>query len=844
MMMKPLFAMVVCLLLASPTLAQSVRNGGSPATASPTGGLTATGGAFSLGGDSGNVVYTSPGGLQLGKSGTLGSITMGNATSGTIVLQPTTGALGSKTITFPATTGTIGNVAFLNVSANSGLLSSSGNLLLGDNNQIKYGAGILTLGTGTLPGGIFTQGPNANASGLTTDIFSNEFSCVGNNVLLPTSGFHDNVCIWDQQSVTQGDAIFSSLYYGTNSVKTTMQALLIQGTYLASGQRLLTGDQITCYGGKSDCAANTTFVYFYNGPIAGDEGEGFTDVNLLQQTLGALTLATITVVPTQSTVNTVTTQAIVGAKTVQTVTVVDNTGCNVGDWVIFAQQFASSQDTKTAMQITACGTNTISGIVRANYNNGIIATFGAITSGTCAGGGSTCDGTYTNVALAGGTGTLAKATIIIASGVVTSVSFIEPNSVQTPGKNYTAGDSLSATIATPGGSYTGFSVLVAATTGVTVTPALLIQMNTANQSGQGRWAVDLTQPTYTTGTVTSISGATFTGSGTTWTHNMVGGNDGNIGCIALDADTYTGAPFNGTPGTTLGPLKSWYQIISNDDPTHLTVNSPNTSGGGGYSGIGVGTIKTYTIAPCALIMNFGTITGQIVFESVGTPSAWAVSDAIEYAVVPYPYVVAYQHHIAVYTPGGTFAGFDDIENLGSTQGQYGLRISSQQPAGALETPAWLNALNIDFAVTALLVGNHVTGPAIKMVAGTNAGCATDLCSEILWGPEYIKTNTAIGGFEFQMVNSGSGLLQGINSTNVGGAAAIAELKWPGIFGNPPANFTTFPPCSTAGLSGAFANMLTNLANTPSNAGVTISANGTHATLAHCNELGNWTVMGM
>jgi hypothetical protein len=207
-------------------------------------------------------------------------------------------------------------------------------------------------------------------------------------------------------------------------------------------------------------------------------------------------------------------------------------------------------------------------------------------------------------------------------------------------------------------------------------------------------------------------------------------------------------------------------------------------------------------------------------------------------------VLAYQHHIEDSTPGGSFLGFDDIVNQGSSQGQFGLRITANQPAGALETPGWLDALNIDFSVTALLVGTHVTGPAIKMAAGTASGCATENCGQILWGPQYIRTNSANAGMDFLITNGGNGLLQGLNPTAVGGAKAISELTWPGIFGNPPANFTTFPACSTAGLSGAFANMLTSLANTPSNAGVTITANGTHVTLAHCNELGNWTVMGM
>lgn len=48
---------------------------------------------------------------QLGKSGTAGSVTMGNATSGLLTLQPATGALGTVTVSIPAATDTLVNLA-------------------------------------------------------------------------------------------------------------------------------------------------------------------------------------------------------------------------------------------------------------------------------------------------------------------------------------------------------------------------------------------------------------------------------------------------------------------------------------------------------------------------------------------------------------------------------------------------------------------------------------------------------------------------------------------------------------------------------------------------------------
>jgi hypothetical protein len=52
-------------------------------------------------------ILATAGALSLGASGTAGSVAMGNATTGTITLQPVTGALGSVTASLPANTGTI-----------------------------------------------------------------------------------------------------------------------------------------------------------------------------------------------------------------------------------------------------------------------------------------------------------------------------------------------------------------------------------------------------------------------------------------------------------------------------------------------------------------------------------------------------------------------------------------------------------------------------------------------------------------------------------------------------------------------------------------------------------------
>lgn len=79
-----------------------------------------------------------------------------------------------------------------------------------------------------------------------------------------------------------------------------------------------------------------------------------------------------------------------------------------------------------------------------------------VTLGTIVGGSGYTDDTYTDVALTGGTGTGAKATIVVAEGAVTKVT------ITSDGKGYAVGDELSAANATVGGAGSGFKVPVTA----------------------------------------------------------------------------------------------------------------------------------------------------------------------------------------------------------------------------------------------------------------------------------------------------------------------------------------------------------------------------------------------
>lgn len=84
---------------------------------------------------------------------------------------------------------------------------------------------------------------------------------------------------------------------------------------------------------------------------------------------------------------------------------------------------------------------------------GSIVSLGTIVPGTLY-----TDGTYKGVALTGGTGTGAVATIVVADGAVTKVTITKD------GKGYAVADELSAAVANVGGTGSGFKVPVTAVT--------------------------------------------------------------------------------------------------------------------------------------------------------------------------------------------------------------------------------------------------------------------------------------------------------------------------------------------------------------------------------------------
>lgn len=79
----------------------------------------------------------------------------------------------------------------------------------------------------------------------------------------------------------------------------------------------------------------------------------------------------------------------------------------------------------------------------------------ALTLNTLVGGTLYTNGTYTNVTLTGGSGSGAKATVVVSGNAVTSVTLTKA------GNGYVVGNTLSATAASIGGTGSGFSIKVA-----------------------------------------------------------------------------------------------------------------------------------------------------------------------------------------------------------------------------------------------------------------------------------------------------------------------------------------------------------------------------------------------
>jgi hypothetical protein len=287
--------------------------------------------------------------------------------------------------------------------------------------------------------------------------------------------------------------------------------------------------------------------------------------------------------------------------------------------------------------------------------------------------------------------------------------------------------------------------------GVTVTPALVISCASTYQMGQDRVLVNLSAPSYSTGTIGSISGGAMNGSGTTWSNGMVGGTALNIGAISLAADDCTAGIWSGTP------LKSWYQITAVSSATSLAIHTYSAAGDQAYHGRGPGPAGTgaggggspptfpYVIRPAARVLRVngtpGVADGFLICET-SNAAVWSVGHNVEQAICPYADISGFQYRINHFTPGGAgVRAFLRAQNWGARMWSYGILLDSGnggigQATGDLV--AMDTGIAIDSCNTGIYIGQNQKVGAIG-IYGTN-----DAASSIFWGGSNTKIGPSFG----------------------------------------------------------------------------------------------------
>ena len=280
---------------------------------------------------------------------------------------------------------------------------------------------------------------------------------------------------------------------------------------------------------------------------------------------------------------------------------------------------------------------------------GLISILGTITGGTLY-----TAGSYDNVPLTGGSGTGAQANIVVAGGIVTTVT------LTVPGFNYLAGDTLSAVASTIGGTGSGFSIPVsdveATGSGFSVPVATLntynnvpltggfgtgAQANITVSSGGAVSVVAITAPgeNYLIGDVLSAAASTIGGSGTGFsvpvaTLNIGGTNRGSwvkqdipyvvfgqtLYQLGLSANgVYTGVPLTGGSGSgAVGNITVTAGVVTGVVPTAFGVGylvgdllSAPLGGGTGFL------VPVATIGSAGAIATLGAVAGGSGYQ-VGT----------------------------------------------------------------------------------------------------------------------------------------------------------------------------------------------------------------------------------
>lgn len=212
------------------------------------------------------------------------------------------------------------------------------------------------------------------------------------------------------------------------------------------------------------------------------------------------------------------------------------------------------------------------------------------------GNGTYTNGTYTSVLLTGGTGTGARATIVVAGGSITSVT------ITVAGTGYTVGDLLSASAASLGGTGTGFSMLLTANTIFTGGDNTLWQFDIGYDSSGG-----------------SVS-------------NLIAHPGQNLNAIDSTVNT---RPLEGVfPGTTLSPVGVFTAVGYLHNNT-IILNGANYLVGIGQTISGTG-IPANTEITNALVTTDVSLTGHITGTTLHVVSANNGSIAVGQTIIGGP----------------------------------------------------------------------------------------------------------------------------------------------------------------------------------------------------------------
>jgi hypothetical protein len=242
--------------------------------------------------------------------------------------------------------------------------------------------------------------------------------------------------------------------------------------------------------------------------------------------------------------------------------------------------------------------------------------------------------------------------------------------------------------------------------GVTITPAMVLFLDNTYMFGQDRVIVNIchtsdggatytdtgTKRKYNTGTASQNGSGALDGHGTNWSVDMVGGDALNIGAISFDADRFEGSTcFNkelyypgqggAFPLQSSSTLRSWYQI-SFANPTSLGIHSLSVAASLAYNGRaphtgGDTSTGTYVIKPAARALRISprTMNGPCVICET-TNSVWSPGDQVECIICPYPDVHGWDYRMANYTTGGISRYFMSFNNYGARSMYIGISIGT------------------------------------------------------------------------------------------------------------------------------------------------------------------------